>query len=328
VNNIANSEVENLKRVYRYYRVLSLITLTGISLIAGCLEENLIYPEIISGNTFRLPDRWEEKYISCVEVYRMSGSSSGTLSVPVWTLRATERVPANRVIFAAGIIPHGFEQTIPELPEQFRPEEGEQYYIKVLIEPADSNTISVLRPWRASAIPGPNSPNDVQPYIHKASKMEFPPYVGLFSKREVTLFDKMGQDISVEYIQRALGCITTVYIYPATDLMNRPVDMKMHFDQIEAAIRSSYGEVSAVTRGETVLEQDGSTYHGLHSAFAMIWQSSRGNVRVFSDLYLFRHGRWFIKYRFTYPRDSRRSIEEQIDQFMESLEWPDVSTPL
>ena len=317
----------NMGKKIQFRITRNIVILTALFLVSGCLEENLIYPEIISGNTFKLPERWSGKYISFVEVYSTSEDPSALLE-PVWTLKVTEQVPADKVIFVAGIIPHGFEQTFPEPPGKFSPEEGKQYFIKIVIGPTDSNMISVLKPWRASAVPGIKTPDDVQPYVHQESKMEFPRYVGLFSKGDVTLYDNTGKDISVEYIQRALKCIVTVYIYPATDSLNRPADMKLHFDQIEQTIKKSYEEVSVISRGETVLEQDGSIYHGLHSAFAMLRKSSLGNVRVFSDLYLFRHGRWFIKYRFTYPRSSRRVIEDQIDQFMESLTWPGFDNPI
>ena len=187
-----------------------------------------------------------------------------------------------------------------------------------------SDLLSVLRPWRASSVSGKSITDDVQPYVHQSSMMEFPRYVGLFSRGEVTLYDKTGNDISVSYLQPSLRCVTTVYIYPAVDSRNRPYNTQAHFDEIVKTIQQSYKETKIISIGQTSLEQNNQTHRGLHAAFSMIRDTSQGAIPCFSDLYLFRHGEWFIKYRFTYPQQSRKNIAAEIEQFLKSLNWPYV----
>jgi hypothetical protein len=112
----------------------------------------LVYPELIHYNTFALSEHWTGKYVTAVEVYDQTTNSKPS-SEPVWMIRATGQVPAERLIIRVGLTPNGFEQIVPVLPQKFEPVNGKQYYISVKLEPAEKDMFFVLKPWIASNIP-------------------------------------------------------------------------------------------------------------------------------------------------------------------------------
>ena len=304
-------------------RVLIYIFLIAIFFISGCLEENIIYPELVANNTFKLSDNLAGRNIAAIEVFTYT-SKPDPLLKPVWKIKAVEKIPAEKIIFVAGIVPHGFVQILPEASKQFQPVEGQEYFVKVVIEPIEKDMLCVLRPWKASSAPKRDTIEDVQPYIHQASQMVFPKYVGLFSRNKVVYYDNTGRDVSVAYNQNQLKGVATVYVFPAV-MNNNSFDINLHFEDVKNAIIQSHEKVSLVSNGDFQFKQDDKTYDGLHAAFAMLWETPQGEKSVFSDIYLFRYGKWFIKYRFTYPRESRRGMEKEIEQLMESLVWPDIN---
>jgi hypothetical protein len=42
-----------------------------------------------------------------------------------------------------------------------------------------------------------------------------------------------------------------------------------------------------------------------------------------SEMYLFGLDKWFVEYRFTYPKEAESSSTARIRDFMASLRWPD-----
>jgi hypothetical protein len=47
-----------------------------------------------------------------------------------------------------------------------------------------------------------------------------------------------------------------------------------------------------------------------------------GGETVFSHLYLFAHGKWLVKYRFTYPSKYHTIIGPEIEKLITTFKWP------
>jgi hypothetical protein len=243
-------------------------------------------------------------------------------------IRAIQQVPAEQLIVRVGFAPNGFEQIAPAFPQEFKPVDGQKYYILVKLAPVEEDMFFVLKPWTASSIPQISLPEEDQPYIHPASKIKFPKYVGFFMRGQISRYDETGNDISVAYYLPPVSGVTTttVYLYPATDYENNPINLKMHYDKIKETIKAHYYKFTIISDEEIQIVQNDKIYHGFCATFSMTKQSAiESSAAVLSKLYLFRHGEWFIKYRFTYPQNSKDHIEKEIDRFLESLIWPELN---
>ena len=301
---------------------LCLILLITAFSITGCPQTRLVYPENISHNTFKLSEQWTGKYITSITVFDKQENNELSHE-PVWVIKATEQIPAEKFVFLVGNIPNGFEQVVPDSHEKFEPVDEQEYYIMVTIEPVEDDMVFIMRSWTASSIPDISLPEgNEQSLIHPASRMEFPQYVGFFLRGVARRYDETGNDISVAYYHPLRESVTTVYIYPAIDSTNNPIDLKIHFEETKEAIKSHYHKSIIMSEGEAQIEQNDKTYQGLYAIYSMTKETAGGSLPVFSNLYLFRHEKWFIKYRFTYPKESKEYFEAEIDKFLETLIWP------
>ncbi len=309
-----------------YSRMIFCIILSIIILsITGCPQTRFVYPENISHNAFKLSEQWAGKYITSIAVFDKQANNELSPE-PVWVIKATEQVPAEELIFLIGSIPNGFEQVVPDSQEKFEPVDGQEYDIMVMIEPVENDMVFIMKSWTASGIPDISLPEgNEQSLIHPASKMEFPLYVGFFLRGVAHRYDETGNDISVAYYHPLRESVTTVYIYPAIDSTNNPIDLETHLEETKEAIKSHYYKSRMMSEGGIKIKQNDKTYKGLNVIYYMTKKTAGGSIPVFSNLYLFKYDKWFIKYRFTYPKKSKEYFEKEINKFLETLKWPDYN---
>lgn len=307
--------------LYRF--ILYMVLLMSAVFITGCPNVTLVYPERINYNNFTIPQKWNNRNITLIEVYGETENSKPSKE-PLWQIKATRQVSADKFLLKAGSIPYGFEQTLPPLPDTFEPVDGKKYFITVKLEPADEDMFFVLKPWIASSVTriGPDEEDD-QLFIHQNSKMEFPKYVGLFERATINRYDSIGNDISIAYFRPPIRGIAelTVYIYPCTDYHN---DLIKDFEACKQAIEEYYRDEKTISEGEIRITQDGNTYTGLGITYSFNKQATNMVYPVYSKLFLFRHGRWYIKYRATYLREMDEYVGDEIRQFMNELKWPQL----
>lgn len=306
-----------------YFCLLSIAALT-----TGCPSVRLVYPDMVSVNCFAMPQQWADRYITSVKVYEDTESSRASKE-PVWVIEATDRIPAGKVYVSVGSIPEGFEQTVPPLPQRFKPIGGQTYYIQFEIEPADEDMLFILKPWVASSFAqiGPDEDDD-KPYTHPNSKMEFPKYVGLFERGEIKRYDKKGNNISVAYYrppERGLVEMT-VYVYLMDDPKRDSDGLKMHFEECKETIEKLQHNSKVASEGKIHITQNGNTHQGYGVTFSITKQTQQGSMPFLTKLFLFGHGEWFIKYRVTYPEMMDEHVNTEIKQFTNELTWPKYPT--
>jgi hypothetical protein len=180
-------------------------------------------------------------------------------------------------------------------------------------------------PGATEPLATPESSQPVGPFAHN-SGMSFPETAGRFVRSDVTRFDKAGDDVAANYdTDRTRPIVATVYVYPMGTGTGYNVSgflCQHEFDGIIDTIlkRPDAREPRVIERKAVVLREAGNRHDGNVARFE--YESSRdyGPVPVRSEMYLFCvNGKWFIEYRFTYPRALDASAD--IAEFMEQLVW-------
>lgn len=154
--------------------------------------------------------------------------------------------------------------------------------------------------------------------------MVFPPRIGDFRRTDIHRFDEAGTDESVGYnfVAAVGGIAATVYVYPTPSEIsaNDRADMtEREFEMRKDEIAYVHPDARLATEGDAALTQGARTYRGRKAvySFAHVFAGRLQPLR--SEFYLFGFvgGRWFVKYRFTYPVDLPAT--ERIQQFMRAL---------
>jgi hypothetical protein len=150
---------------------------------------------------------------------------------------------------------------------------------------------------------------------HINSGFVFPFKVADFEGGEdVKQYNPYGTDVSVPYnlIREGFFVAATVYIYAAPapapgrtagDVLNE------HFEGLKTEILATYkGSLSS---------EDKITLNGLAGRKALFRIELKGDTE--SELYLFIHKGWFIKYRISYPAKSAILARQEVSKFINAL---------
>ncbi len=162
-------------------------------------------------------------------------------------------------------------------------------------------------------------------YVNANFPMEFPRRIGQFQRDKVVLYDSSGKNFSVGYNAKTpqLEIAATVYLYPSTQADALPYDPDRHFEELKSEFQSYHPDA------QLALEASASFGHGDHTirgriAIFALRQSFFGTdpQLVWSQLYLFPYGRWFLKFRISYPDAKREKVDEEVKNFMDLLHLP------
>lgn len=169
---------------------------------------------------------------------------------------------------------------------------------------------------------------------HPFSGMRFPERVGAFRQGEINRYDREGRDMSVAYNLPRLGSAVagTVYIYPAPiNVAVFPIPkvgeapewfVEKHTEEIKNQIKRHHAEAEVVSEEAVSIKQASKVQKGRRVLFQYTGDTPYGPQTFLSEMLLFTHGKWFIKYRFTYLRDYKLVVRKDIDEFVEALMWP------
>ena len=174
-------------------------------------------------------------------------------------------------------------------------------------------------------------------YVHEPSGMVFPQAVLDFKRVQIFRYDKEGRDVSAGYnLERDdFVIIATVYVYPMpSDVRDVPVpasgkpsaeavavNWALHFEEVKKAVMMAHPDATLLKADEVKVTQGKVTKSGLHALFRFAQPTPDGQQMVRSEAYLFTHGKWFIKYRLTYPEAHAEQSVKDIKAFMETLKW-------
>jgi len=163
-------------------------------------------------------------------------------------------------------------------------------------------------------------------YVHEPSGMVFPPAVLDFKRVELFRYDKEGRDVSGGYnLERdAYTIVATVYVYPIPPSGNPATGLvAAHFESVKQAIMTAHPDARLLQEDQVKVTQGKVTKFGLHALFRLSQATPAGQQMSRSEAYLFTHGKWFIKYRLTYPEAYAEQCARDIKAFMETLKWPE-----
>ena len=170
-------------------------------------------------------------------------------------------------------------------------------------------------------------------FTHSGTEFTFPESIGDFERVEVNKYDESGKDVSVGYNLDSPDLITaTVYVYPGRDVLNLGSDSdvvaatmdfldQQEFEGAKDAILASTPGLTPASEDESFVISSPSEQVGRRAIFQGQGLIDGALAVLRTEVDLFGFGDWFIKYRFTYPRESPTAPALILD-FMNSLEWP------
>ena len=170
-------------------------------------------------------------------------------------------------------------------------------------------------------------------YTHPGSGMPFPLAAGYFQRVKITQYDPQETDVGVGYNLYSMGyqVAMTVYVYPAqVTSIGSPDDVvaaayasvrKSHFEGVKQAITDLHPDAVLVSEGPTTIEQDQMAYPGLKAAFEYEGSFFGRQQKLGTHAYLFNYGKWFVKYRVTYPKAAEEMALSRIEDFMAKFRW-------
>lgn len=147
--------------------------------------------------------------------------------------------------------------------------------------------------------------------------VRYPENVGAFAASRITRYPDPELGIGVSYLAQGLRAEVSIYVYPV------PADasgnlLRGQFDadwQVMQRYAEQAREVELTVEGEGPIEvtaDDGAAFAGLRGEVVMRRQ---GQANA-SFLYLFQKGDAFIKYRVTYDRSLRLTLEPEVQRFI------------
>jgi len=173
-------------------------------------------------------------------------------------------------------------------------------------------------------------------YIHHESGMQFPGTVQSFQRINARSYSDSGQDdvgIGYKSVLRYVPITVTVYVYPVPSIYrdesasSQVADperflMDNSLSDITRVILSLHKDTVMLKKQTFTLQQNGRMINGRKALFQYKQPVAGAEQDVLSELYLFRSGPWFVKYRATYPRTVQNFAQDHIVDFMKSLTIP------
>jgi hypothetical protein len=158
-------------------------------------------------------------------------------------------------------------------------------------------------------------------YVHRYSGGEFPKNIGLFRRAMIRKYDKTGYDISVGYhLDKPVQVVATIYIYPATT-SGGLVDLVRELDNVKSAIINEHPGAIWIEDTDVECKSGFNILKGKSAGFTFKDSRMFNGQQVLSFTYLFKQDIWFLKYRITYPQGLHDSVDEEVNRFINSLNW-------
>jgi hypothetical protein len=168
-------------------------------------------------------------------------------------------------------------------------------------------------------------------FVHSITRLALPEVVGPFSRRAVHQYDPEGFDVSgLYYLGDPTKVLATVYHYPVNlDLADDQAAeaLAKHFRVVRHDITHAHPEFAFVEETTFRIPINGYVYRGLKALYEAP-RFQRFDEPVRSTAYLFSIGKWYLKFRFTYPRRFASELDALQGQFISAfLPVPPVTGP-
>ncbi len=204
--------------------------------------------------------------------------------------------------------------------------------------PSDNNDSSANNAPSNNNIPHDNV--DVQEiYVHKYLGMEFPEAVGSFQRASITNYSGPHENnigVGYQYDSEYTPITVTVYVYPVPDVESINPDSEGsqavyetlfldHYNRVISAIATQHEDVILDKNEDFILKQPSLSLKGKRAVVNMKTTISGQRNDMVSEVYLFRHGKWFVKYRVSYPWAVQNQVQKPFSDFLYSLRIPEES---
>lgn len=153
-------------------------------------------------------------------------------------------------------------------------------------------------------------------FVHKKSGMRFPKNIENISRLKPYRY--APNNISVGYQLNNENCYATftVYIYEHDTILK----LEEEFINSEKAIEM-YHEEHLVEEKEITLHQMNDSIQGKMAVYDLVSHAYGEPYFQSSYLYLFNYGKWFIKYRITFPDSYQKCAKKNMENFIASFKW-------
>src|SRR5712691_517626 len=167
------------------------------------------------------------------------------------------------------------------------------------------------------------------PFLAKEAAVTFPERVGPFQRVTILIYSPDEKNLSVGYnlMNPATPVVATVYVYPARRVISigSPRDVvegaRQKLEQME--MNSVIHEISNAHRGAQLVLQEtssittgGRTIRALHGRFAYREVFAGKKQALLGDVWLCTVGKWYVKYRVTYPAANETSATSSVKKLM------------
>jgi hypothetical protein len=154
--------------------------------------------------------------------------------------------------------------------------------------------------------------------LHTPSGVLFPEKIGLFNRIDTKVYGSNGRDVGARY-QLDTFIVGDVYVYPVGTYAQ---DLSGEFQVQQRAIREENKNVRLVAETTLQTTQNGRTITGRKATYDL----ARGLFgepphKCGSQLIIFRDGRWFVAYRFSYPSERSSIAAKHIADFLDKWNW-------
>lgn len=156
---------------------------------------------------------------------------------------------------------------------------------------------------------------------HTPSGMLFPAQVADFTREQPRMYDEAGLNVSAGY--NGNGVTVTVYVYPIEPYGGAAhFSAKAHFDEARDQIAKVHPAMKVLSEQEVPPPRGAISGPGLFGRYEFSTPGGGPVLQLESLLYIYAPvgGRWIIKYRVTYPKDSLEA-RSRVGRFVESFGW-------
>ncbi len=165
------------------------------------------------------------------------------------------------------------------------------------------------------------------PLLHEASGLNFSEVYGNFQRSSAMIFDIAGLDVGFNYNDHWSNCkiIATFYVYPTPRMsfIGAPRDvvtsvsqgwLNDEFDRTKTVTKQVHTSMQSEVVGSVTTPAQGTILNGNSFSYR-----EAGNI---SELRLFIYDlKWFLKYRFTYPKSCQIEAGPRLEALIQQLPW-------
>jgi len=142
------------------------VIVCAIAMVSGCSSTKPVHPVTITEGNIGVSSQFQGKNVISIEILTkdetahpkrvpMISPKSGLIAdmdspgpfTSVWAVKAKSPVSAKDLQVIPGTVPQGFHQVVPSPSGKFIPVKGQEYYVVMMVEPADDSFYSMGSKW-------------------------------------------------------------------------------------------------------------------------------------------------------------------------------------